>query len=277
VLPTSSVQGDYFSVMRIPLLAGRTFRPEDATAQPRRVIVNEAMARRLWPKGNAVGGRVRTDADTPWLEVIGVAGTVYQYDRTTREMMAVYHPAGERLGRFQTLAVRTAADPAERVADIRAAIRTLDPALPVYRVETAAQAYAEFQAAPRFYAVLLTVFAFAGVVLAAIGLYGVMAYATALRTSEFGVRLALGAEPKDVLRLVLGQGMAMAAAGVVLGLAAGAAAVGVMSRLLVGVAPRDPATFAAVAVTLAVVVLAACWLPARRATRLDPVAALRQD
>jgi putative ABC transport system permease protein len=276
VLPRSTVHPEYFSVMRIPLLAGRTFRPEDGSVEPRPVIVNEAMARRLWPAGTAVGGRLRLDADDPWRDVLGIVGTVYQFDRSRRDLMGIYEP-GRAYGRFLTLTVRTADDPAPHIADIRAAIRSIDPMLPIYRIETATQAYATFQAAPRFYAVLLTVFAMTGIALASIGLYGVMAYATAQRTSEFGLRMALGAEPGDVLRMVLGQGLTMAAWGIVIGLAGAVAAGGAISRLLVGVAPRDPATFTAVAAALCAVALAACWMPARRALQVDPVVALRQD
>ena len=277
VLPRSTVRQEYFSVLRIPVLAGRTFLPEDGVVKPPPLIVNEAMARRLWPSGQAVGGRVRLNADQPWREVVGVVGTVYQFDRSTRDLMAIYEPAGQTYSRFLTLTVRTQGDPAARIADLRAAIRAIDPMLPIYRIETAAQSYATFQAAPRFYAVLLAVFAVTGIVLASIGLYGVMAYATAQRTPEFGLRMALGAEPRDVLRMVLAQGMWMAAWGLGIGLAGAAAASDTLSRLLVGVTPRDPVTFIAVAITLCGVALTACWIPARRALRVDPVIALRQD
>ena len=220
---------------------------------------------------------MRLDSDEPWREVVGVAGTVYLFDRSRRDLMAIYEPAGANFGRFLTLAVRTSGDPAARVADLRAAVRAIDPMLPVYRIETGAQAYATFQAEPRFYAVLLAVFAGLGIVLASIGLYGVMAYATAQRTSEFGLRMALGAEPRDVLRMVMGQGLWMAGWGLAIGLAGAAALSGTLARLLVGVTPYDPFTFAAVAVTLCAVAMAACWIPARRALRVDPVVALRQE
>jgi putative ABC transport system permease protein len=277
VLPRATIRPEYFSVLRIPLLAGRTFTPEDGTVKPPPVIVNEALAGRLWPAGNAIGGRMRLDNDEPFREVVGIVGTVYQFDRTRSDQMGIYDPAGQSFGRFLTLTVRTAGDPAARVADLRAAIRAIDPSLPIYRIETATQAYATFHAAPRFYAVLLVVFAITGMALAAIGLYGVMAYATAQRMAEFGLRLALGAEPRDVLRLVMRQGLWIAAWGVAIGLAGAAAASGTLARLLVGVTPRDPGTFAAVALALAGVALAACWIPARRALRVDPVVALRRE
>jgi hypothetical protein len=193
------------------------------------LIVSEAFARRLWPSGNAIGSRVRLSdrPDADWYTVVGVAGNVYQFDvERGSHTMAVYYPTTQALGagRQRTLIVGAAMDPAALVPSIKAAIWSVDPRQPIQRVETGEAAYSEFFAPQRFYATLLGIFAAIGALLAAIGLYGLMAYTVAQRTQEFGVRLAIGAQPRDLARLVLGQAARLAAAGTVLGLGAALAA-----------------------------------------------------
>ena len=284
ILPFSTVSPDYFRVMRIPLKAGRIFTAEDTPQSPKAIIVNEALAGRLWPHGNAVGGRMRldNDADDPWYTVVGVVGTVYQFDFAKgRDMVGVYYPSSQSResgpGRYQTLAVRTADDPLAHLHDLRGAIRAIDPDQPILKIETIEQAYAEFLSAPRFYAALMVIFAGVGLLLAAVGLYGVLAFTTTERTSEFGIRVALGATRRDVLLLVLRHGLGVAALGVALGLAGAFAATRTMTALLVGVSPHDPSTFIAVALALGAAALAACLIPGRRAVLLDPVVALRHE
>lgn len=288
-LPTATVRPEFFRLMGIPLVAGRTFSSDDTPQAPPSIIINQAMARRLWPKGNAVDGRVRFEAelagrpgDGRWYTVVGVVGNVYQFDHAKgRDAMAIYRPASQSPsggpGRYQTLAVRTQDDPRARIADIRSVIRALEPDQPILKIETVDDAYAQFLAAPRFNAVLMGILAGLSLLMAVVGLYGVIAYATAQRTSEFGLRVALGAERRDVLTLVLRHGLAVVGAGIVIGIGGALIATRTLARLLVGVTPLDPGTYATVATTLVVGGLLACWIPARRALGIDPVAALRQE
>ena len=280
LLPFSEVDGDYFRTMGIPIKAGRTFSADDTPESPRVLIVGAEMARQLWRAGSPLGQRIRFDSDRPWYTVVGVAGDVYQlrHDQPTGQF-AVYYPNSQSRGTpaQQTLVIRTASDPRPVIPEIRRLIWGVDPGQPIARVETLEDAYAEFFATPRFYAFLMDTFALIGLVIATVGLYGVLAYAIAQRTREFGIRTALGAPRAEVMRLALRTGLMLTAAGIVTGLAGAVALARAMATLLVGIAPTDPMTYAVTVLTLAFASLAACWVPARRATRVDPLVALRHE
>ncbi|HSC25876.1 MAG TPA: ABC transporter permease [Vicinamibacterales bacterium] len=280
LMPFSEVDGDYFSVMRIPLRDGRTFSREDTLEAPRAIIIGEAMARRLWKGDSPIGERIRWDSDVPWHTVVGVVGDVYQFRHDQpRDQFALYYPNSQSRGipGQQTILIRATGDPAAIAPVVRSLIREVDPDQPLSRIETVDEAYREFFATPRFYAFLMTAFALVGLAISAVGLYGVLAYAIAQRTREFGIRMALGAQRADVLRLVLGSGAAIIAAGVTLGAAGSLILSRALESLLVDVQRTDIATYALVSLLLATIALIACWVPARRATLVDPVTALRLE
>ncbi|MGE5358739.1 MAG: ABC transporter permease [Bacteroidales bacterium] len=280
VLPFTEVQADFFKVLRIPIRRGRAFSSADSLAAPRSIIVSEQMARRLWPNRDAIGQRVRLDRDAPWYTVVGVAGDVFQDDYASPgKRFAAYYPLSQatRLAGQQTLAVRVADDAAALIPAIRQAIWSVDRDQPISKVATVTQLYEEFLALPRFYALLLTVFACVGLVLSAVGLYGVLAYSMAQRTREFGVRLALGATPGEVAALLLRNAVWLTLGGLVLGIAGSMVVTRSLGALLVGVPRTDGLTYAVVALTLLLVALAACWPPARRARKVDPIVALRYE
>jgi putative ABC transport system permease protein len=277
-LPFSEVDADYFSVMRIPLRLGRPFTAEDHPGSPRAVIIGESMAQRLWNGASPIGDRIRWSQDWPWYTVVGVAGDVYQFEPDRpRGMFSAYYANSQSRGIpvQQTLVVRTAGDPETLVPVIREHIRALDPEQPILEIKTVQQAYSEFFAAHRFNAILMATFALIGLTIAGVGLYGVVAYATAQRTREFGIRLALGAQARDVLHIVLASGATLIGVGLVLGVVGSLLLARALGSLLVDVPTTDPLTYFSVIALLGTVALAACAIPARRATRVDPVVALR--
>ncbi len=278
MMPTSDVDPDYFATMGIPLKAGRTFTEDERQGATPVVIVGESMARRLWPGENPVGQQVRWFPNGPWYTVVGVAGDVYQFQHDRpRGQFAAYLRAPEGGAGQATIVVRTALDSDTTARTLREVIWSVDPEQPIRTIETLEDAYGEFFATPRFYAFLMTAFAVLGLVIAGVGLYGVVAYATAQRTREFGVRMALGAQRGDVLRLVLRTGFLMALSGIALGLLGSLFVTRAVESLLVEIQPTDTATYAAVVLALGTIAVVACWLPARRATRVDPVVALRSE
>ena len=278
IMPTSDVDPDYFSTMGIPLKAGRTFDTDDRNGSVPVVVIGESMARRLWPAENPVGQQVRWFEEGPYYTVVGVVGDVYQFEHDKpRGQFAAYYPSPIGGQGQTTIVVRTALDPATTARTIREVIWSVDPDQPIRAIETLDDAYGEFFATPRFYAFLMTVFAGLGLVIAGVGLYGVIAYATAQRTREFGIRLALGAQRGDVLRLVLRTGIAMAVSGIALGLAGSLFVTRSVESLLVDVQRTDVVTYVAVVLALGTIAVAACWVPAHRATRVDPVVALRYE
>jgi putative ABC transport system permease protein len=280
VVPFMSVAPDYFSVMGIPLAAGRAFSADDRAGSPKVAIISEAMARRLWNGDNPVGQRFRLDVgpNDPWYTVVGVAGNVFQFEHAApRDQFAYYFPLAQTNDNDNVVVFRAAGDPASLLPAVTAAIRSIDPDQPLADLATMTTRYAEFFDVPRFHAWLFGAFAAIGVLIAAVGLYGVLAYAIAQRTREFGIRMALGARPEDVLRLVLRSGGVVTLSGLVLGALGSVAVTQTMTSMLVEVSRLDPLTYAAVTMTLLAAALLACWLPARRATRVDPVVALRCD
>ncbi|HET6765412.1 MAG TPA: FtsX-like permease family protein, partial [Longimicrobiaceae bacterium] len=268
----------YFDAIGIPLRRGRGFTAADTRSTGGVLLINEAMAHRYFANRDPVGQRMRlTDADTTWREIIGVVGSVRRQGLGTEAAPAVFASQLQQPSPRLTLVVRTAGDPAAVTAALRREVTALDPRLALGDVRTLQDVVSESVASPRLNVLLLGVFAGIGIVLAAIGLYGVISYSVASRRQEIGIRMALGARPLDVVAMVVRQGMGMTGGGLLLGLVGAFAATRVLRSLLVGVSATDPAVFVAVPLVLAAVALAASWLPGRRATRVDPMVALRSD
>ncbi len=277
-----TVGGDYFAAMRIPLLRGRLFGAQDTRTTSRVVIVDEHMANQLWPGDDPIGKRIRTGGfdvtpDTPWMTVIGVVGRVKQDGLDTDPRMAYYRYHEQSPSRAMNLVIRGEGDTASLVTAVTATIRALDPELPIFRMRSMEDRVEASLAERRFSMLLLTVFAVLALVLAAVGIYGVMAYLVTQGTREMGIRLALGASPRNLLLLVVRQGMTVAVSGMIIGLAGAFVLTRFMRSLLFGVETHDPWTFGAIAAGLGFVALIATWVPARRAARIDPIVSLRAE
>jgi putative ABC transport system permease protein len=274
VLGFNAVAPGYFQLTGTPLTEGREF---DADSEPNVAIVSAALARRLQPNGSAVGVRFRLDAKAPWRRVIGVAGDVTVPRPGGRggltEVMYVPFTASFRQAGF---VLRTNGEPAGLQASVRGVVQSLDPTIRVLTIQSARSVADDAQALPRFIAGILTMFAAVAVVMSAIGLYGVIAYSVTRRWREIGIRLALGAQSADVLQSVVGTGLLMVAAGLVVGLGAAYFLAGSLRSVLFGVAPIDAVTFVAAAALIALVAGAAVFLPAQRATGIDPISVLRE-
>ncbi|MGH9789834.1 MAG: FtsX-like permease family protein, partial [Candidatus Acidiferrales bacterium] len=270
-----SVGANYFATMGVPLVAGRDFTLADRQAAAPVVAVNDTFARKFWPGQNALGKHIRIGS--VWREVIAVARDVQFRDIGEPPGQYMYAPHQQAFEPDMTLIVRSAGDYGGLREAIRAEVRTLDPALPLFDARSMADHVNAALATQRASALLSTIFGLLALTLASIGVYSVLSYAITRRTHEFGIRVALGARPADVVRMVLGQGLTLGAIGLALGLAGAFAASGVLGEMLYGVAPTDPLTYAGIAALLIAVVLAACWLPARRAMRVDPMIALRHE
>ncbi|WP_164021803.1 ABC transporter permease [Pyxidicoccus trucidator] len=269
----------YFRTLGIPLRQGRDVTPTDRAGTQRVVLVNETLARGVWPGEAPLGQRIRlgSEPDAPWLTVIGVVGDVRQGGALQETRPEVYVPALQETFHFIQFAARADGDPTRLVAGVREAVAALDSNLPISQVRTMEEAVASVMARPRFLSTLVALFAAVALLLAGVGLSGVIAYTARQRTQELGIRMALGARPGDVLRLVLGSGMRLALAGVGLGLVGAWAATRAMASQLYGVSATDPLTFGSLALAVVVVTLLATWLPARRATRVDPLVAMRGE
>jgi putative ABC transport system permease protein len=244
-------------------------------------VINRTMAERYWPGRDPIGARITFDdpADTAstWMTVVGIVGDVHEESLSRPVYPQVYLPLAQVPGRSLMVAVRSAGDPSALVPALRRAVRTIDPDLPLFQVATMEERVSASLARPRINAVLLGGFALTALLLAAIGIYGVIAYGVVQRTRELGIRVALGARATDVLRMVIRQGMRPVLLGVTLGLAGALAGTRVLRSLLFGVGPFDPTAFGLVTLFLLLVALAATWLPARRAGRSDPMTALRVE
>jgi predicted permease len=276
------IDANYFKTMGIPLLAGREFTAQDTAAAPKVAIISERIVRDYFPggAGGALGRRVRLGDRGEWLTVVGVVADVRQMglDRDVQPMLYVpFQQEREAFVlRFVSFVVRTAT-PARVAEGIRAEIRRAAPDLPIETTVTMDEAVAASVEQPRFRTVLLGLFATSATLIATCGLYGLMAYAVTQRRREIGVRMALGATRRDVLRLVLTRALRIVVAGLIVGLAGAAGVTRVLQRFLFGVTPIDPLAFTIVTLLLIAVGLIAAWLPARRATRIDPCAALRAE
>src|SRR5579885_1635217 len=268
----------YFKTMHIPLLEGREFAEHDTPDSPLVVIINETFARKYWPGEDPIGKHVLDPENRfPPAEVVGVVGDIKHWGLDDKAQEYLYTSSTQTPDNSMFVVVRTASDPAGVSASVRNEVRPLDRALPVYDIKPMAQRIVESTSSRRLVMFLLGVFAAVALALASVGIYGVMAYTVTQRTHEIGVRMALGAGRGDILRMVVGQGMFLALAGVALGLLLSFAVTRFMSSLLFGVGANDPATLAAVSLTLALIALLACLIPARRAMRVDPMVALRYE
>ena len=273
------VSSDYFQTIGLPILKGRGFQPPDMRAgnyfAPNSVaIVDEELARRYWPNGDALGGGISWSQQGPWATVVGICATARLSDLTQQSKGTFYLPA---YAPMSTLAVRTAGDPRQLAGAIRDQVLAVDPNQPVYDVKTMEERVAVTLETRRFAVVLLGIFGALALLLAAIGLYGVLAFAVSQRTREIGIHMALGARARDVLLMVIRQGMALVLLGVVFGIAGAYAITRTIRSLLFEVGATDPLTFFMVPLLLAVVGFIACYLPARRATKVDPLIALRYE
>jgi putative ABC transport system permease protein len=270
---------NYFRAMGMPLLRGRSFTAEDGPGTQTVSVINQTLARRLWPNQDPVGKRFKmgTNPQTPWTTVIGVVGDLRHagLDVEPAAEFYIWYLQGPPVAPF--LVVRTHGDPAALADAVRAELKALEKDMAVYDMRTMNEVLAASVAERRFILVLAIAFGILALTLAAVGVYGVMALVVSERTQEMGIRLALGAEPMKLLRLVVGQGLALAAAGIGAGFAASLALTPLMAGQLYGVGTTDPATLAAVPALLAAVALVACIVPARRAMRVDPVTALRYE
>jgi putative ABC transport system permease protein len=270
--------GDYFTAMGIPLMTGRAFDERDSREGTRVVIISQAMARQHWPNESPIGKRIVVSWNDPGPdEIVGVVGDIRHAGLETTPRPMIYWPPGRFAYPWTTLVVRAAADPAALAPAIIRAVRVMDSELPVADIRALDEVVSRSVAERRLVMGILAGFALVALVLAAVGIYGVMAYAVAQRTREIGVRMALGARPGDILRLVLGRAVTLTAAGVGLGVAAAAALTRFMTRLLFDTEPTDPLVFGLITVALAAVALAASAIPGCGATRVDPLIALRAE
>ena len=274
-----SISPDYFRAMGAPLAAGRTFTEEEGWQKPSAVIINQALQRRYWPDENPLGKRIKFGGapDSPWITIVGVAADVRESGLNVDTEAGLYLPYVQSPGNAMTLVLRTGPEPLSLAAAAGAAIRQVDSEQAVSNVSTLEQLLSETVAQPRFNTGLLALFALLALLLAAVGIYGVMSYAVSSRTQEIGLRMALGAQARDVLKLVVGQGMRLVALGLALGLLAALGLTRWLKTLLFGVEATDPLTYAVIAALLAAVALLACYIPARRAMKVDPLVALRHE
>lgn len=267
----------YFRTMGIPLLQGRDFDARDTADAAPVAIIDEALARRFWPQGGAVGARLTSDANDKVEEIVGVVGKVKPDRLEGDDAPTIYMPYSQKRDQTMIVVARTANSPLSLASAAARSVHDLDPEQPVADVRTMDQIVDDAVAGARFNTMILDIFAAIAFLLAAVGIYGVVSYDVTARTNEIGVRVALGADERDVLKLVVGQGARLAALGIAIGLAAAYELTSLMKSMLFGVNPRDFYTFAAVAALLAGVAIGASYIPSRRAAALDPVGALRHE
>jgi putative ABC transport system permease protein len=279
-----AVTANYFETLSVPLLQGRFLTPADKEKTPAVVVINATMAKTYFAGENPLGKRMQIGAtpesEVPWMEVVGVVGDVTQGLglEPKSEMYLPYRQADQVLPVFQlSVVLRTAGDPHQQAAALRSALAEIDPNQPLVKVRTMEDNMAATVAQPRFRTWLIGIFAGLALMLAAVGIYGVMSYSVTQRTSEIGIRITLGAQSVDVFRIVLGEGLRFALIGVAVGVAGGLVLIRLLSTFLYGVSATDPLTFFGVAILLIAVSVAACFFPARRATRVDPIEALRYE
>ena len=274
----AAVSYDYFSVMGTPLLEGRSFLESDDIDSPRVALVDQALARQYWPNENPIGKHIkfgRRESKAPWISVAGVVGNIKTDGFDVPEQPHVYLPIFQNVGYAMAVYVKTEGNPKSVTQALRREVQSVDPDLPVFGERTMEDLVATSLGERRFAMQLVTVFGVVALLLAGIGIYGVMAYSVNQRTREIGIRLALGASTRDITVWVLRQGLALTAAGVGVGLLGAFALTRLLEGLLFSVSATDPITYAVLAATLASVALIACYIPSRRATRVDPIIALR--
>ncbi|MBD0372275.1 MAG: ABC transporter permease [Pyrinomonadaceae bacterium] len=271
------INSDYFKALAVPIREGRTFGTEDSADSLPVAIINEMTARKYWPNESAIGKRIRTNPESPWRTIVGVAGDVKHYNLETDVNLQLYLPYKQTPSQMMTFVVRTAGDPLKQATAVRRSVWAVDKDQPVYNISTMEQLVSESVAQRRFTMTLLGIFAIIAMFLSLVGIYGVLSYTVSQRVHEIGIRVALGAQGRDVLKLILGHGMMLALIGVGLGLAGAILTTRIISSLLYGVTATDPLTFASVAISLSAAAFIACYIPARRATRVDPMVALRYE
>jgi putative ABC transport system permease protein len=280
---TLSVMGDYFRIMQIPILAGRDFTEMDREGHPLVAIVNEEFVREQFPHRDPVGARIdwiRAPGQQQWMTIVGVVADVKHSGLNQPVDPAVYAPFSqndEAWRRFMAIVVRTQAPFANVINEIKMQVRSLDSQIPVGDIASMDERMAGSLAQQRFNMLLLGIFALLALILASVGIYGLTAYAVGQRTHEIGIRMALGAQRRNVLRLILVEGARLVFVGILIGLAGGLILTRLMRSMLFEVKPADPATYSAVAILLAVLALLACYVPARRAARIEPMVALRHE
>jgi putative ABC transport system permease protein len=273
-----AVSPDYFQTMRIPLVKGRLFTEHDDSAAQRVAVINESLARRIFPGEDPIGKQIRMGIDSKVVrEIVGIVKDVKHYGLEAKFTMQMYEPYRQQPMNTMVFLLRTDTDPASLASAARRVIFSLDKDQPVSQAITLEDLVAASASQRRFNTLLIGFFAVVALVLAAVGIYGVVAYSVAQRTHEIGVRMALGAQKRDVFSLILRQGMLLVVAGVALGLAGAMALTRLISQLLFGVSALDAATFVSTSLLLAAVALLACYLPARRAARVDPMVALHYE
>jgi len=273
------VSPDYFRVLGIPLKSGRVFSATDSADAPRVALINETLQRGYFPGQDPVGRRINTGSEREpvWSTIVGVVGDVKYNGLADAVQPAIYYPIAQN-PTWGSIVIKTdLADPLSLTAAVRNEVRKIDPDLPLTNVMTMEDRLSDAVAQPRFRTTLIALFAVVALILACVGIYGVISYSVTLRTHEIGIRMALGAQTGDVLTMVIRQAIVLAVIGVALGLSASYALTSLMSKLLFGVQPTDPATFVLTAAILSITALLASYLPARRATKIDPLEALRYE
>ncbi|HEY4423837.1 MAG TPA: FtsX-like permease family protein, partial [Pyrinomonadaceae bacterium] len=292
------VTPDYFKAMNIPVLRGRVFTDRDdrshlagrdlsklnenqrAIAGLNKIVIDEDFAKKYWPNEDVVGKRVRLgrEADAPVLEVLGVVGRVKMESlNQNSDRVQGYFPYNQTPSGDMTVIIKGASDPNLLISSVRGAVKSIDPDQPIYSPRTMDEIRAESVAPERLNLTLLSLFAGIALVLAIVGIYGVMSYSVTQRTHEIGIRMAIGARPLDVFKMIIGNGMKLALLGVAIGLAGAFVLTRFMATMLFGVAPTDAVTFGGISALLIAVALLACYLPGRRATKVEPTISLRYE
>jgi predicted permease len=274
----SSVTPDYFHLLGMPLLRGRLFNDLDSDKAPQVAVINEAFARMYWPGKNALGKRFqRTRAGSPWITVVGVIANARTEALSQAEVPQIYLSLYQSASHRLTIFLRGRLDAAAIPEEVRGQIQSVDPTLPLSGAQTLNETVSASLSERRFSMEIVALFALTALFLAGLGIYGVISYMVSERTHEIGVRIALGAARKNILEMVLRQGLGLAIAGAAVGLVGALIVSHLMAGVLYGVPPTDPLTFAGVALLLIIVALFACFIPARRAVRVDPMVALRHE
>jgi putative ABC transport system permease protein len=273
------IAGRYFETAGIPLKKGRFFSGQDRRDSLPVAIVNEAMVRTYWPDEDPIGKRFRfpSQQQSPWITVVGVTGNMHRQGLENRVAPQIFRPHAQETDDMLDVIVRTSAEPETMAAAVRSEIQSMDRSVAKFEVSTVEQQLVEQTAARRFQTSLIGLFSLAALLLSAIGIYGLMHYFVVQRTNEIGVRMALGARYATVLVLVLREGLSLAGLGVMVGILGSLGLTKLLASLLYGVTATDPITFAATPVILLAAAALACWMPAHRAARIDPVVALRQE
>ena len=272
-----SVSPGTFQTLGIPLLQGRDFQTSDDAKSLPVTIIDEPLARRYWPAGDAIGKRIRTGGNDAWLTIVGIAGGIKHISLAEENRPHMYFPMPQSPDPRAWFVVRTDGPPSAAIGTFRAAIKQVDADMPLFLVRTMTGIIDQTLGTQRLTNILLTAFAIIALTLAAVGIYSTMSVYVGSRTKEFGIRLALGAEPGALRRLVLRQGMLLTAAGVIVGIGGAFALTRMIQSLLFEVSATDPVVFTAIPLLLVIVSLFACYTPARRATKVDPLVALRDE